>query len=346
MFFGRELAIRQSVERLREAGADDKRLPFLLILGASGAGKSSLLRAGLLPSLTCRGRSRRSISGGSPCCAGTGPRGRARPKAFSALRPSARSSAGRVCRRRYSAQQLAGDPAPRSPASGSARQGGRGAPGPANYDARVRRGSAGVDQGERLFTEAEPAKAARLPSCGRGGARKTRLCGLRHAQRRLSAVAGGSPLCWSCATRARVSTYSAFARRTGGDGQGSCGGLRSAARIRDPRRTSLADAARRRGQGWGRAAAVGMTLARLYRAGEEARGQCAAVRRLSRPRGRGQRDRRRGDENAGSSEKAELPRWSPRWSATSPPIRDRRPAPVIAPLDRRNSRRAGPRERS
>jgi tetratricopeptide (TPR) repeat protein len=46
VFFGRDLAIRQATERLREA-----RTPFLLILGASGAGKSSLLRAALMPKL-------------------------------------------------------------------------------------------------------------------------------------------------------------------------------------------------------------------------------------------------------------------------------------------------------
>jgi tetratricopeptide (TPR) repeat protein len=47
VFFGRDLAIRQASDRLRKA-----KTPFLLILGASGAGKSSLLRAGLLPKLT------------------------------------------------------------------------------------------------------------------------------------------------------------------------------------------------------------------------------------------------------------------------------------------------------
>jgi tetratricopeptide (TPR) repeat protein len=46
IFFGRDLAIRQAIERLREA-----KTPFLLIVGASGAGKSSLLRAGLMPKL-------------------------------------------------------------------------------------------------------------------------------------------------------------------------------------------------------------------------------------------------------------------------------------------------------
>jgi len=46
VFFGRDLAIRQATERLRGA-----KTPFLLVLGASGAGKSSLLRAGLMPRL-------------------------------------------------------------------------------------------------------------------------------------------------------------------------------------------------------------------------------------------------------------------------------------------------------
>ena len=55
VFFGRELAVRQSIERLRATGADPKRLPFLLIIGASGSGKSSLLQAGLLPRLALPG---------------------------------------------------------------------------------------------------------------------------------------------------------------------------------------------------------------------------------------------------------------------------------------------------
>jgi hypothetical protein len=49
VFFGRRSAIQQTIERLREAGADPKRLPFLLIIGSSSSGKSSLLRAGLFP---------------------------------------------------------------------------------------------------------------------------------------------------------------------------------------------------------------------------------------------------------------------------------------------------------
>ncbi len=45
VFFGREHAIARATTKLRAA-------PFLLLIGASGSGKSSLLRAGLLPRLT------------------------------------------------------------------------------------------------------------------------------------------------------------------------------------------------------------------------------------------------------------------------------------------------------
>jgi tetratricopeptide (TPR) repeat protein len=50
VFFGRELATEHAVARLREAGA--RGTPFILLIGASGAGKSSFLRAGILPRLT------------------------------------------------------------------------------------------------------------------------------------------------------------------------------------------------------------------------------------------------------------------------------------------------------
>jgi tetratricopeptide (TPR) repeat protein len=47
VFFGRELAIAHALARLRGAGAQG--MPFLLLIGASGSGKSSFLRAGLMP---------------------------------------------------------------------------------------------------------------------------------------------------------------------------------------------------------------------------------------------------------------------------------------------------------
>jgi tetratricopeptide (TPR) repeat protein len=49
VFFGRYLDTRHAIEHLREAGEDG--LPFLLLIGASDAGKSSLMRAGILPQL-------------------------------------------------------------------------------------------------------------------------------------------------------------------------------------------------------------------------------------------------------------------------------------------------------
>jgi hypothetical protein len=49
IFFGRDGAIRTALIRLAEAAS--RKTAFLLILGASGSGKSSLAKAGLLPSL-------------------------------------------------------------------------------------------------------------------------------------------------------------------------------------------------------------------------------------------------------------------------------------------------------
>jgi WD40 repeat protein len=53
IFFGRGAATQAAVERLVE-NADAGR-PFLLVLGASGAGKSSLAQAGIVPGLCARG---------------------------------------------------------------------------------------------------------------------------------------------------------------------------------------------------------------------------------------------------------------------------------------------------
>ncbi|PAQ11455.1 hypothetical protein CIT26_05600 [Mesorhizobium temperatum] len=50
LFFGRTRAIADCIERLEQQAANGK--AFLLIYGMSGSGKSSLLRAGLLPSIT------------------------------------------------------------------------------------------------------------------------------------------------------------------------------------------------------------------------------------------------------------------------------------------------------
>jgi WD40 repeat protein len=53
VFFGREREIEEARSRL--AAAAGRGTPFLLIIGASGAGKSSLARAGLIPRLTTPG---------------------------------------------------------------------------------------------------------------------------------------------------------------------------------------------------------------------------------------------------------------------------------------------------
>jgi hypothetical protein len=53
VFFGREAEIARAVARLREA--EQSGTPFLLVVGGSGSGKSSLLRAGLVPRLALPG---------------------------------------------------------------------------------------------------------------------------------------------------------------------------------------------------------------------------------------------------------------------------------------------------
>ena len=53
VFFGRGVEIERGRERLVDAAG--RKAPFLLLLGASGSGKSSLARAGLIPRLTAPG---------------------------------------------------------------------------------------------------------------------------------------------------------------------------------------------------------------------------------------------------------------------------------------------------
>jgi tetratricopeptide (TPR) repeat protein len=51
VFFGRDRDINRAVERLARVTDTQARLPFLLLLGESGSGKSSLARAGIVPRL-------------------------------------------------------------------------------------------------------------------------------------------------------------------------------------------------------------------------------------------------------------------------------------------------------
>src|SRR5262249_9607287 len=53
VFFGRSRDVTRAVDQWKQAAALGT--PFLLLIGASGAGKSSLARAGLVPRLTAPG---------------------------------------------------------------------------------------------------------------------------------------------------------------------------------------------------------------------------------------------------------------------------------------------------
>ena len=66
IFFGRTRAIGEILERLKRQAAEGR--AFLLVLGVSGCGKSSLVRAGVLPDLVSPGWSKASASGEGPSC--------------------------------------------------------------------------------------------------------------------------------------------------------------------------------------------------------------------------------------------------------------------------------------
>ena len=162
VFFGRDAAIGQAVARLREAGGAG-RVPFLLMLGASGAGKSSLLRAGLLPRLLQPGtipevdlwRPVVMTPGADPFAA-------LADALFADAALGDELRAGMFRTREMLARQIAGDPvialAPLRDAldrAAARRQA------EARFDAaRPARLLLGIDQAERLFTEAPPAIAS------------------------------------------------------------------------------------------------------------------------------------------------------------------------------------------
>jgi tetratricopeptide (TPR) repeat protein len=167
VFFGRDLAITQAIERLRLAGAEQAegrpaRASFLLIIGASGSGKSSLLRAGLLPRLTLPGtipeidlwRTAIVMSG---------------PDLFLALAESLLAEAALGPELRQSAfadkallaKQLAGDPElAMAPLREALRKAAERRKADAHFDdVRPARIALGIDQAERIFTEASAAVA-------------------------------------------------------------------------------------------------------------------------------------------------------------------------------------------
>jgi tetratricopeptide (TPR) repeat protein len=167
VFFGRDLAIAQAVERLRQAGAEQAegrpaRASFLLIIGASGSGKSSLLRAGLLPRLTLPGtipeidlwRTAVVMPGPDPFLALA-----ESLLAEAALGPELRQSA--FVDKALLAKQLAGDPElAMAPLREALRKAAERRKADAHFDeARPARIALGIDQAERIFTEASAAAA-------------------------------------------------------------------------------------------------------------------------------------------------------------------------------------------
>jgi len=160
VFFGREMVIVRALEHLRAAPA-----PFLLVLGASGSGKSSLLCAGLLPRLTEPGtlpeidlwRTAIVVPGVDPFCS----------LAESLLADKALGAElrhGSFQNRQLLAQQLATDPntalAPILTAlNAAAEQRQR----EAHFDApRPARLALAIDQGERLLLETGPTDRERF----------------------------------------------------------------------------------------------------------------------------------------------------------------------------------------
>lgn len=55
VFFGRDGDLSRALDALRDCSRADDRLPFLLVVGPTAAGKSSLIRAGIIPRLTAPG---------------------------------------------------------------------------------------------------------------------------------------------------------------------------------------------------------------------------------------------------------------------------------------------------
>jgi tetratricopeptide (TPR) repeat protein len=163
VFFGRDLAIAQAIERLRQVGKqEDERTPFLLIIGASGSGKSSLLRAGLLPRLTLPGtipeidlwRTATVMPGPDLFLALA-----EALLAEAALGPELRQSA--FADKALLARQLAGDPdLALAPLRAILKQMAERRRADAHFDeVRPARLALGIDQAERIFTEADPAMA-------------------------------------------------------------------------------------------------------------------------------------------------------------------------------------------
>jgi tetratricopeptide (TPR) repeat protein len=165
VFFGRDRAIAQALDRLRQAGSQAGRLPFLLVIGASGSGKSSLLRAGLMPRLTTPGTIPDvDLWRGVVITPGQDPFLSLAEALFADAALGIELRAGAFTDAAMLARQLAADPdlavAPvRAALAVAAAQ----RMSQAKFDTvRPARLALAVDQAERLFTETDPEVALRL----------------------------------------------------------------------------------------------------------------------------------------------------------------------------------------
>ena len=164
VFFGRDMALGQATARLAEAERAG-RAPFLLLIGASGSGKSSLLRAGLLPRLVLPGtipevdawRVAVLTPGAAPFAA-------LADALFADAALGAELRAGTFRTREMLARQMAGDPEiALAPLRDALERVAVRRQGEAGFDApRPARLALGIDQAERLFIEATPEMAAAL----------------------------------------------------------------------------------------------------------------------------------------------------------------------------------------
>jgi tetratricopeptide (TPR) repeat protein len=168
VFFGRSLFVDQAIRRLRELEApatEASRASFLLLIGASGSGKSSLLRAGLAPRLVMPGVFpevdlwRRTVvsAEADPFAA----------LAAALIAPDALGSelsAGPFGAAGLLAKQLAGDPdAAIAPLKEALTRAAATRAREANFEApRPARLFLGLDQAERLISETTPEVATRF----------------------------------------------------------------------------------------------------------------------------------------------------------------------------------------
>jgi len=168
VFFGRGLFVDQAIRRLRELEApasEASRASFLLLIGASGSGKSSLLRAGLAPRVAIPGAFpevdmwRRAIVSADADPFAALAAALVKPEALGPeLADGPFAAAGLL------AKQLAGDPdAAVAPLKDSLARAAATRAREANFEApRPARLFIGLDQAERLLSETPPELAGRF----------------------------------------------------------------------------------------------------------------------------------------------------------------------------------------